>query len=338
LRDIKFVIPACPESFLRKDSRPPIPKAFGVGIAGLTAKGSIPLKENGGSFGVMMTRFDKITILGVGLIGASFALAARKAGLCGHISGTGRNEENLRKARGLGIIDSYDLDPASACADSGLILLATPVGTFRELLKKCSSALKIGALVTDAGSVKGSLVYEIEGLLPGHVRYIGAHPIAGSDRSGIEASSTELFRGAKCIVTPTERSDGEALKTVTDIWKALGADVVAMDPGTHDRIYGAVSHLPHIIAYMLVNTVSDMDAAYLEFGGQGFRDATRIASSSPEMWRDICLLNRDNLLEALSRFEKNLAMFGRYLRASDSVSIRKEFEKARKLRDSLGQG
>jgi len=285
----------------------------------------------------VMTKFDKVTILGVGLIGASFALALRKEGLCGHISGAGRNEQNLRKARELGIIDSYDLDPAAACMDSGLILLSTPVGAFRDLIKRCSASLKKGALITDAGSVKGSLVHEIEGLLPGHVRYIGGHPIAGSDRSGIDASSAELFRGAKCVVTPTDRSDAEALKIVTNIWRALGSQVITMDPATHDRIYGAVSHLPHVIAYLLMNTVSDIDTSYLEFAGQGFKDSTRIASSSPEMWRDICLLNRDNIIEALSRFQKNLDLFGRYLKASDSASMQKEFEKARKMRDGIGQ-
>ncbi len=286
----------------------------------------------------MTTKFDKVTVLGVGLIGASFALAIRKKGLCRHIAGSGRSEGNLLRAKEMGIIDSYDLDPAAACRDSGLVLLSAPVGAFTDLVRRCSASLKKDAIITDAGSVKGNLVREIESLLPDHVRYIGGHPIAGSDRSGIDSSNEDLFKNAKCILTPTERSDAEALNTVTDIWKSLGSQVITMDPATHDRIYGAVSHLPHVIAYALMNTVSEIDPSYLEFCGQGFKDTTRIASSSPEMWRDICLLNRDNLIEMLSLFQKNLELFERYLGAGDSASIEKEFEKARDLRDGIGQG
>jgi len=286
----------------------------------------------------MTTKFDKVTVLGVGLIGASFALAIREKGLCHHIAGSGRNENNLLRAKEMGIIDSYDLDPAAACTDSELVLLSAPVGAFSDLIRRCSASLKRGTIITDAGSVKGSLVRDIEGLLPAHVHYIGGHPIAGSDRSGIDSSNADLFKNAKCIVTPTEKSDADALNIVTDIWKSLGSEVIMMDPATHDRIYAAVSHLPHVIAYALMNTVSDIDPEYLEFCGQGFKDTTRIASSSPEMWRDICLLNRENLIEMLSLFQKNLELFDRYLRASDSVSIEKEFAKARELRDGIGQG
>ncbi len=281
-------------------------------------------------------KFDKLTVLGVGLIGASFALAVRKKGLCGHITGTGRSERNLRKAKDLGIIDSYDVNPAAACIDAELVFLSAPVGAFSSLIKKCSASFKKGAIITDAGSVKGRLVHEIEGLLPDHVHYIGGHPIAGSDRSGIDWSNAGLFRNALCIITPTEKSDAGALKVVTEIWKSIGSKVVQMEPETHDRVYGAISHLPHVIAYILMNTVHDIDPSYLEFGGQGFKDATRIASSSPEMWRDICILNRENLIEMLASFQKNLELFGKYLRTSDSVSIEKEFAKARKLRDSIG--
>ncbi len=286
----------------------------------------------------MTPKFDKVTVLGVGLIGASFALAIRKKGLCRNIAGSGRNENNLLRAKEMGIIDSYDLDPAAACRDSELVLLSAPVGAFTDLVRRCSASLKNGAIVTDAGSVKGSLVRDIEGLLPDHLRYIGGHPIAGSDRSGIDSANADLFKNAKCVLTPTEKSDAAALNIVTEIWKSLGSQVITMDPVIHDRIYGAVSHLPHVIAYALMNTVSDIDPSYLEYCGQGFKDTTRIASSSPEMWRDICLLNRENLIGMLSLFQKNLELFGRYIGAADSASIEKEFEKARQLRDGIGQG
>lgn len=281
--------------------------------------------------------FNKATILGVGLIGASFALAMKKNRLCNNIIGFGRNKENLIKAKDRGIIDSFESDPAAACKDSDLIMLSTPVGTFLDLGKKSIPSLKKGAIVTDVGSVKGNLVYEMEKIMPEDVHYIGGHPIAGSDRSGVDSSSAELFTNAKCIITPTENSNADALKTIIDLWKSLGSKVITMGPEKHDRIYAAVSHLPHIISYAIVNTVAEIDSSYLEFCGQGFKDTTRIASSSPELWRDICLLNRDNLIEMIAIFQKNLDTLSQYLMASDSDSVEREFKKARTLREGIGQ-
>lgn len=281
--------------------------------------------------------FNKITIFGVGLIGASFALAMKKNGLCKEITGFGRNRGNLSKAKERGIIDSFALEPEDACKGAELIFLSTPVGSFVELARRSVPSLSSGAIVTDAGSVKGNLVYEMEKIMPGNVHYIGAHPIAGSDRSGIDSSNPELFMKAKCIITPTEHSDEGALKTVTEVWKSLGAEVVTMGPDRHDSIYAFVSHLPHVIAYSLVNTVAEKDGSYFEFCGQGFKDITRIASSSPELWRDICLLNRENLLETISLFQKNLEALSQYLRAYDADSLEREFVKARTLREGLGQ-
>lgn len=281
--------------------------------------------------------FDKITILGVGLLGGSFALAMKKNGLCRYITGYGRSVENLMRARDRGLIDSFDPDPAGACKDSDLIMLSTPVGSFIDLTRRCLPAFKRGAIVTDTGSVKGGLVLDMEKLMPEGVYYIGAHPIAGSDRSGLDYSNDGLFQKAKCIVTPTGHSNAAALKTIIDLWRALGSDVITLGPDRHDRIYAAVSHLPHLIAYAIVNTVAEIDSSYLEFGGRGFKDITRIASSSHELWRDICLLNRGNLIEVISVFQKNLDSLRRYLRASDSASLEGEFEKARTLREGLGQ-
>jgi len=283
-------------------------------------------------------KFEKITILGVGLIGASFALAAREKGLSGHIAGFGRSEDNLRKAKERGIIDSYDLDPSTASADADLIMLSTPVGTFLELVTRSAGSFKKGAFVTDAGSVKGRLVREIEALMPSGVHYVGGHPIAGSDRSGIDSSNAELFRNAKCIVTPTPDSDAGAVATVTEMWNSLGSQVITMEPEAHDRVFAAVSHLPHLLAYAMINTVADVDPSYLEFSGQGFKDTTRIAASSPEIWRDICLMNRDNILDLILVFQKKLDSLSRHLRAADSASLEKELERARTLRDGIGQG
>lgn len=281
--------------------------------------------------------FDKVTIIGVGMIGASFSLAMKKNGLCGRVCGFGRNKENLIKAKERGMIDSFESDPATACKGSDLVMLSSPVGSFQDIVKKASGSFKKGAVVTDAGSVKGKLVYEIEKIMPEGTHYIGGHPIAGSDRSGIEASNVELFRDAKCIITPTENSDAGSLQSVSGLWESLGSEVITMTPENHDKVYAAVSHLPHLIAYNIMNTVSEIDISYLKFCGQGFKDTTRIASGSPELWRDICMMNRENLIEMISVFQKNLETLGQYLRASDPDSIEKEFSKARTLREGIGQ-
>jgi len=281
--------------------------------------------------------FNRVTILGVGLIGASFALAMKQHGICREVVGFGRREEILRKAKEKNIIDSFELDPAKACDGSDLVVFAAPVGIFTGLAKKIRNSLKQQTIVTDVGSVKGRLVHDMEALMPEGVFFVGGHPIAGSDRSGIDSASAGIFQDAKCIITPTGKTDINAFEKVKAIWEAFGSVIKIIDPDEHDRIYAAVSHLPHLIAYEIVNTVADVDSSYLAFSGQGFRDTTRIASSHPELWRDICLLNRDNLLEYIDIFKKNLDRVSRYLRDSDHESLEKEFKKARTLREGIGQ-
>jgi prephenate dehydrogenase len=279
----------------------------------------------------------KAAILGVGLLGASFGLAAKKKGLCSQVSGFGRSRENLECAKSMGIIDVVSPDPASACSDADLVLLAAPAGSFVELVKQASPAFRKGAIVTDVGSVKGDLVHELESLMPAGVHFIGSHPIAGSDRSGIDAAQPDLFRDTLCIVTPTERSDPSALKSVMDLWSSLGSTVMAMGPAQHDRVYAAVSHLPHLIAYAMVNTVSDIDRSYLSYCGQGFRDMTRIAASSPDIWTDISLLNRQNLIEMMDLLRENLNRMEAELKAADANGLRQEFIRAKTARESIGQ-
>ena len=280
--------------------------------------------------------FNRVTILGVGLLGASFAMALKKNNLCDSITGCGRNRENLQRAKERGIIDSFEEDPAAACRDADLIMLSAPVGVFPGLTGLISPVLKNGAVLTDVGSVKGKLVREIENIIPRHVHYIGGHPIAGSDRSGIDSANAGLFINAKCIITPTENSDPDALEQITRLWKTLGSDVLTLSPEEHDRIYASVSHLPHLIAYALVNTVADLDRSYLDFSGKGFLDATRIASSSEELWKDICLLNRENLAEAIDVFQQNLEKLDQYLKTGNSDSLKNEFLRARTLRETIG--
>ena len=279
--------------------------------------------------------FNKVTILGVGLLGASFALALRKKKLCREIVGYGRKENNLKKAKRLKIIDSYNLDAKKACSDSDLIVFSVPVGKFLATAGKIKGSLKKGALVTDVGSVKGRLVRDMESLMPRGVNFVGSHPIAGSNKNGIGAANAELFSGAQCIVTPTKKTDMEALGKITALWKSLGARTVNLDADEHDRVYAAVSHLPHIIAYALVNAVSDMDSSYIKYAGQGFKDSTRIASSSPEIWRDISLMNKRNILKSIKVFKKNLDALGRHIQKSNSPALEKEFKKARTLRDDV---
>jgi prephenate dehydrogenase len=173
--------------------------------------------------------------------------------------------------------------------------------------------------------------------MPDDASFIGCHPIAGSNRSGIETAAAGIFTGAKCIITPTEKTSRDALDSLIHIWKTFGCTVELVNPDEHDRIYALVSHLPHLIAYAIVNSVADVDSLYLKFSGQGFLDTTRIASSSSELWRDICILNKDNLLKSIDIFKSNLERLSQYLRVSDFESLEREFEKARTLREGIGQ-
>jgi len=281
--------------------------------------------------------FKRITILGIGLIGASFALALKKYGLCYEVIGYGRTEENLRRAKNKAIIDTFYLDPAEACTASDLIVFATPVGSFVDIANRIKNALHGGVIVTDVGSVKGNLVRNIEKLMPEGAFFVGAHPIAGSNRSGINAAEPDLFKDAKCIITPTEYTDKNALETISAVWEHIGSKVTFINPDEHDRIYAFVSHLPHLIAYEIMHTVADIDSSFLDFSGQGFIDTTRIASSSPELWRDICLQNKDNLLKSIEIFKKNLDRVSQYLHVSDSKSLEKDFQKAKALREKIEQ-
>jgi prephenate dehydrogenase len=279
--------------------------------------------------------FNKASIIGVGLIGASFALALKEKGLCKTICGYGRTEENLRHAKDRGIIDDYSLDLKSACEDSDLILLATPVGVFKDIAQGIKDYLKKGALVTDVGSVKGRLVYELEFLMPDGVYYIGSHPIAGSDKSGIDDARADLFKNARCIITATDSSDESAKEKIVSIWEAVGAKVEHMDSFKHDEIYAIVSHFPHVIAYAIVNTVGDIDSKYIAYAGKGFKDTTRIALSSPELWRDISIFNKENLIKVISIFKKNLDRVEGLLLSDDVSGVEDEFSRAQTLRKQL---
>jgi prephenate dehydrogenase len=281
--------------------------------------------------------FRKVAVLGVGLIGASVALALRQRGECVEIHGYGRTEDHLTRARERRIIDEYSLDAAEACDHADLIVLATPVGAFNGILDRIRGIIQKGAVVTDVGSVKGGLVGKLEGLMPGGRYFVGAHPIAGGETSGAEEARADLFDGARCIVTPTDRTEGSALETVVALWESLGARVELMDPFTHDEIYAAVSHFPHLVAYALVNAVNRIDPRYVAYAGRGFRDTTRIALSPPELWKDIARMNRDNLLHVAQVFRQSLDRMTGCLEQGDIAGIEREFSEARQVRMRLSQ-
>jgi prephenate dehydrogenase len=279
--------------------------------------------------------FEKTTVLGVGLIGASLALAMRKASLASSITGHGRNEANLQRAKEWSIIDSYELDPAKACKGADLVVLATPVGTFKSLMKSIYGSLKPGAVVMDVGSVKGDLVYGMESLMPDMVHCVPCHPIAGSERSGIDTASADLFEGKLCIITKTENTAVAAFNDVSELWRAIGSRVELLSPEEHDMIFGLVSHLPHLVAYALVNTVADVDPGSIKYAGNGFKDATRIAAGSPDLWRDITAFNSENLLRFLDILKANIEGLSIYIREGDFKGLEEAFKRASELRKSI---
>ncbi|MBI5562658.1 MAG: prephenate dehydrogenase/arogenate dehydrogenase family protein [Deltaproteobacteria bacterium] len=282
--------------------------------------------------------FNKVAIIGVGLIGGSIALAMRKKGLCGTIAGVGRSIENLVDAKRLGIIDTFTQDVSIGVTDADLVIVAVPVLKTIDAVKQAAAHLKPGCIVTDAGSVKGAIVEQLEPLMPEGVFFVGAHPVAGTEQSGAAAAFAGLFEGHRCILTPTEDTDKEALATVRKLWQEAGATVTVMDAEVHDWILGVTSHLPHVIAYNLVNAVAEVGNRHkdiLGYSAGGFKDSTRIASSSPEMWSEICGMNKNYILEGIEGFQKRLEAMKRLIQAGDLTGLKKEFTKAKEFRDTL---
>lgn len=279
--------------------------------------------------------FKNITIIGVGLIGSSFALALRANGFKGKITGIGRNRKNLIRAKKLGIIDSYTTEYAEGVKDADLILLAVPVGRFETIIKSVRRNIRKGTIVTDVGSVKAGILKVMGPLMPEGAHFVGAHPIAGKECSGIKFASPELYRNARCIITPDPDTNKEALKKIIRLWKKIGSITVLMSPAEHDVIFGAVSHLPHVVAYALVNSIIRTGNNILPHGGRGLRDMTRIALSPPELWRDICACNRKNILRSMKKFSSSVSRLARLIERSDWSGLEKEFRKAREARQVL---
>jgi len=280
----------------------------------------------------------RMAVVGVGLIGGSLARVLREQGEVGEIVGVGRTEQNLIRAVELGVIDRYSQDPCEGVRGADLVFLSTPVRSIAAVLERIAPFLSPGCIVTDGGSVKEPVVAACEPLMPTGTHFVGGHPIAGTERSGVDASLVTLFRGKRCIVTPTPRTDGRALETVVRMWRSAGSEVIRMDAHKHDRIVAAISHLPHMVAYSLVNAVDGyerLDESILSYSAGGFRDFTRIASSDPAMWRDIALMNRSALLEMMDFFTGYFGRLRSLVESCDAEGLERFFAESKRSRDSI---
>lgn len=277
-------------------------------------------------------RFPRVAVVGVGLIGGSFALALKRAGLCDHVAGIGRGAANLQVALDNGIVDSVAQDVTGA----DLVLVATPVAQFPAVFGALAPRLKPSAIVTDAGSTKRDVVAAARAALGDRIgQFVPAHPIAGAEKSGAAAASADLFRDRRVVLAPLPENAGASVQAVEDAWRACGARVSRMSAEEHDAVFAAVSHLPHLLAYALVHELAGRaDAARLfSFAAGGFRDFTRIASSHPEMWRDICVANRERLLVELDRYVEKLGLLRPLIERGDGEALERLFAEARAARE-----
>lgn len=289
---------------------------------------------------VTMTSFyiDKLAIVGVGLIGGSLALALKEAGVVGHVVGIGRGLPNLETALRLGVVDSLTQNLAEGVADADVVFLATPVQSLGSVAKQAMPHLKPGAIITDGGSVKQAVIDAIEPHLRPDVHFVPGHPIAGTENSGAEAAFATLYRDRRCILTPTARTADEALDLIRRMWQCVGSQVVVMEVDKHDRVLAAISHLPHMVAYALVNAVGAYDRYdenVLEYSAGGFRDFTRIASSDPTMWRDIALTNRQALIEMMEQFETFFAELKEDIAIGSGDRLYEFFRRSKQSRDEI---
>jgi len=287
----------------------------------------------------MTVKFRKLALIGIGLIGSSIALAARQQGLVGHIAISTRKAETLEEARQLNLGDSYTLDAAEAVRDADLVILCTPVGTYEAIAKTIAPALAPGAILSDVGSVKEHVVKVVGPHVPAGVSFIPGHPIAGTEHSGPSAGFPELFAGRWCVLTPGAEVDPAQTEKLAAFWRAMGSQVEVMDAAHHDMVLAITSHIPHLVAYNIVGTVADLEAAtqseVIKFSASGFRDFTRIAASDPVMWRDVFLTNRDAVLEMLGRFSEDLSVLQRAVRTGDGPALEAMFTRTRAIRRSI---
>lgn len=279
---------------------------------------------------------SQLTIFGVGLIGGSLAKSLKKANYCKKIVGCSRNENNLKRAVELGVIDSYSLDPIDAVKDADMVLLAVPLGAMENVLNKIKNNLRDDAIITDAGSAKASVIEAVNNVFTGgYSHFVAGHPIAGREQSGVEAAIDDLYVGRKTILTPLESTDESALQAVASMWEVAGANVELMQVEQHDKVLAATSHLPHLLAYNLVETLSRSEESedIFRYAAGGFKDFTRIASSDPVMWRDICMANSSAVLQMIESYQDSLSKLAALIEKKDAEGVIDIFCSAKKSRD-----
>lgn len=280
--------------------------------------------------------FDRIAIVGAGLIGSSVARAVVRAGVAGTVAIADANEEVTGRAQALGFAHEFHTDARRAVAEADLVILAVPVGAMASVGAEIAPVLKDGAIVSDVGSVKEGVFKALEPLLPAQVHLIPGHPVAGTEQSGPEAGFASLFDGRWCILTPREDANPEALDALTRFWEALGSTVEIMTARHHDLVLAITSHVPHLIAYNIVGTASDLEevtrSEVIKYSAGGFRDFTRIAASDPTMWRDVFLNNKEAVLEMLGRFSEDLTALQRAIRWGDGDALFDLFTRTREIR------
>lgn len=292
--------------------------------------------------------FQKIALIGLGLQGSSIARVAKRENLTKTISGCARTKVTRDKALELNLVDSIHEDPAEAVIGSDIVFLCTHLGSYASILKKISPSLKEGMIVTDVGSVKRAVINDVMQYLPVGVHFVPGHPVAGTEHSGPESGFADLFEGRHCILTPESACNKVAIESVKEFWQRAGMEVEIMDADHHDRVLAVTSHLPHLIAYTIVATVGDLEEQLnretddnnslvrtkevIRYSAGGFRDFTRIASSDPEMWRDVFLYNREAILEMLGRFSEDLTALQRAIRWGDGETLESLFHRTREIR------
>ena len=285
--------------------------------------------------------FNRMALVGVGLIGSSIARAAREAGVVGSIVATARSEKTRRRVVELGIADQVVDTNAAAVKDADLVIVCIPVGACGEVAKEIGPHLQAGAIVSDVGSVKDTILRDMAPHLPANVHFIPAHPVAGTEHSGPDAGFAELFVNRWCILTPPDKADAQEVEKLAAFWRALGANVETMSADHHDLVLAITSHVPHLIAYTIVGTADDLQTVtrseVLKFSAGGFRDFTRIAASDPTMWRDVFLANKDAVLEMLGRFNEDLSTLTRAIRMDDGEALFNLFTRTRAIRRGILQ-
>ena len=281
-------------------------------------------------------RFPRIALIGIGLIGSSLAAVIRRDGLADHIAVCARTQASLDKAVELGRADSVTFDPRDAVTDADLVVLCTPIGICGPIAEAMKSALKPGAIVTDVGSVKGAILRGVGPHIPDGVHLVPGHPVAGTEHSGPEAGFAELFQDRGCILTPPPDADPVAVDRISALWRQAGMTVEIMDADHHDQVLAMTSHLPHLIAYSIVATATELEGdlkkEVIKFSAGGFRDFTRIAASDPVMWRDVFLANKDAVLDVLGRFNEDLTALQKAIRRSDGETLEELFTRTREIR------